>query len=425
MEEDVEDDALETEMDPETDTNRPDEVWLPHLRPLAEGETLEHDPSAYDMLHFFSSEWPCLSFDIIPDKLGFQREKFPHTMYLVAGTQASHESKNSIVLMKLSDLSKTRENEDSDGEFDFGSGESSGGDDDPIMETKLIKHSAGTINRIRVMPQQPHIVGCMNENSSVTIYDLKESLAGLDHPRERVPNSSHDFVFDGHPSEGYGISWNPKVEGRLITSDCARNIFWWNPVEGGKWSVDMVPFSEHGASVEDLQWSPSEPDVFASCSVDKTVKLWDARKGKRAVATIQAHDSDVNVLSWNHKRAFLILTGADDGCFRIWDLRKLRQEDMKADFSFNWHSQAITSVEWCPNDDSTLSVSSVDNSISLWDLSLTTEKTKVKDVELPSQLMFLHHGQKFIKEVHWHRQIPGVLVPTALDGFNVFKSCNI
>jgi len=56
---------------------------------------------------------------------------------------------------------------------------------------------------------------------------------------------------------------------------------------------------------------------------------------------------------------------------------------------------------------------------------LTTEKAKVDGLDIPSQLLFVHQGQEHIKEVHWHKQIPGVLVSTAMDGFNVFKPANI
>lgn len=411
------DDGAEIEVEEEQ------EVWLPNLN-VEKDVKLEFDETAYDMLHFVGTGWPCLSFEILPDSLGAKRSNFPHTVYVAAGTQAEKQKDNRIILMKCSSLGKCKPETDSSASFDLDNDSEEGYDIDPICETREVKHEDGCCNRLRVMPQHPHILAGMFDSACVQVYDLKAHLAALDAPPDKKLFKPRPvFTFKGHPCEGYGMAWNTYVPGRLITSDCARNVFWWEAVEGG-WNVDMTPFNEHTDSVEDLQWSPSEGDVFASCSVDRTIKLWDARRGKGAVATLAYHNSDVNVIAWNPKRAFFLASGGDDGVLNVMDLRTMKDVDAKPLYSFDWHKAPITSLEWHPHDDAGLAASSDDNSISLWDLSLSPEKTTLKGVEIPSQLMFIHQGQNEIKEVHWHKQIPGCLVSTANEGLNIFKPFN-
>jgi len=55
----------------------------------------------------------------------------------------------------------------------------------------------------------------------------------------------------------------------LATGDCSSNIHIWSPRETD-WHVDLRPLKSHTKSVEDLQWSPNENNVLASCSVDKS-----------------------------------------------------------------------------------------------------------------------------------------------------------
>jgi len=255
-------------------------------------------------------------------------------------------------------------------------------------------------------------------------FDLDLHIKALDRPPTSILKEPKPVASFKSQSEGYGLAWSPVLPGRLISSDCSKNIFLWDYTEG-KWIINENPFTDHQASVEDLQWSPSEQDVFASCSCDRTIKLWDARKGKSAVATIEVHSSDVNVISWNTKRAFLLASGGDDGKLNILDLRKLRDQNFKPMFSFDFHKKPITSLEWNPNDDSGLAVTSEDDSASMWDLSLSPEKTNLKGVDIPSQLMFVHQGQNEIKDIHWHKQIPGCLVTTAAEGLNIFKPFNL
>jgi len=67
--------------------------------------------------------------------------------------------------------------------------------------------------------------------------------------------------------------------------------------------------------------------VFASCSVDRSIRVWDNRLSplKANVITIdQAHDGDVNVISWNKNEQRFIASGGDDGVIKIWDLSQYK-----------------------------------------------------------------------------------------------------
>jgi len=293
------------------------------------------------------------------------------------------------------------------------------------------------------MPQNPHISASWADTGHVQVWDfsshlnaLAESEARVSQEDSPVTNQAPLVKFGGHKDEGYAIDWSPIVAGRLVSGDCKNCIYLWEPTSGTTWNTSTNPFVGHSASVEDLQWSPTEADVFASCSVDGNIAIWDIRLGNSPAAKIKAHDADVNVISWNRLASCMLASGSDDGTFSIRDLRLLKDGDSVV-AHFEYHKHPITSIEWSPHEASTLAVSSSDNQLTVWDLSLERDeeeeaefKAKTQEqvnapTDIPPQLLFVHQGQKDLKELRWHSQIPGMVVSTAADGFNILMPSNI
>eukprot|EP00252_Welwitschia_mirabilis_P014025 TRINITY_DN31048_c0_g1_i1.p1 TRINITY_DN31048_c0_g1~~TRINITY_DN31048_c0_g1_i1.p1 ORF type:complete len:468 (+),score=104.14 TRINITY_DN31048_c0_g1_i1:81-1484(+) len=427
-------------------------VWQPGVDKLEEGEELQCDRSAYDCLHAFHIGWPSLSFDILRDSLGVVRMEFPHTVYCVAGTQADTASSNAVALVRLSNVTGKRRkllpmNSDDESESDSSSDEDEDEDVDmdsqpknPTIKVCMVAHQ-GCVNRIRSMIQQPNIVATWSDNGYVQVWDFNSSLNSLMSSDPRVSTGASSVlhhpplkVFNGHKVEGFAIDWSPVTPRRLLSGDCAGHIYLWEPTSDG-WIVDKSPYIGHKESVEDLQWSPTEANVFASCSVDGSIAIWDSRVRQQPAISKKAHEADVNVISWNRLASCMIASGSDDGTFSIWDLRAIKDDPLVAHFKY--HKQPITSIEWSPHEASTLAVSSADNQLTIWDLSLERDEEEEAEFkarmeenvnapeDLPPQLLFVHQGQKDLKEVHWHPQVPGLLMSTSADGFNIFKPTNV
>ena len=420
------------------------ETFIPGRHKLDAGQTLAPDLSAYEMLHALEPTWPCLSFDIIKDHLGETRKSYPATFYAVGGTQArsGREKENHVMVMKLSGLARNDQagNLDSDDEED---------DDeevaDPILETKTIPLTC-TTNRIRIHQSSEGssstsppatISASMLESGDVLIHDITPHLSSFDTPGFQMPpNASKPLcTIRAHKkNEGFALDWSPVVaSGELLTGDCTGTIFATTRTEGGGFVTDNNGYTSHTSSVEELQWSPNERNVFASASSDGTVKIWDARsKSRQHAISVKVSNSDANVLSWSHQTPHLLASGHDDGTWSVWDLRQWKTPDTAAKSTpvarFDFHKKQITSLEWHPTDDSIISVCAGDNTLTLWDLAVELDDAEsrytadVKDV--PPQLLFVHFMDQ-IKESHWHPQIPGAVMATGNSGFGVFKTISV
>lgn len=414
----------------------PPAVWRPGVDAVDDGEALQYDPTAYDTLHAFALEWPCLSFDVLPDALGERRTEFPHTMFLAAGTQAASRAANTVSLLRLARLGRAGHGLDAPGSSSEDS-DSDGDDDDPVLHARSVSVASG-VNRVRSAPAAPGLVAAWLENGSVAVYDMRGGLGELEAADDNKPTRPRaakqpPLASASHGVEGYGLDWSRAAPGRLAAGDCGAGLRVWDPRDGGaSWAVSAPLTGGHTASVEDVQWSPTEGTVLATGSADASIAVWDTRaKGRPQLTVPRAHAADVNVITWSRLATYMLASGGDDGAVAVWDLRSLKAGADVARLAH--HRGPVTSLEWSPHESSMLVSCGEDAQTAVWDLAVERDPDEEAALgagaaaadAVPPQLLFVHAGQADVKEAHWHPHIPGMLAATAADGFNVFRPANL
>lgn len=129
-----------------------------------------------------------------------------------------------------------------------------------------------------------------NRNRKIGSEEKKKKY-GKAAPKRILSEHKPLYSYSGHRDEGFALDWSSKAPGInkilynikkklninsfflflgfLASGDCKGNIHTWKPSESG-WVVNLHSLGGHKESVEDLQWSPNEVNVLASCSVDKS-----------------------------------------------------------------------------------------------------------------------------------------------------------
>ena len=421
---------------------------------LKEGETLDFDNDAYEMLHRSKVEWPCLSVDFLlkensllsslkefylpNDKRKMTEDKYPYNTYIIAGSQ-TNEKNGYFYFMKWYNMRKTKYDDDPE------KGEDDEDDEEedkinPFMKYEKIKVN-GNINRVKSM-KNSSICALWNDSPSVDIIDCEELFNNIEYKEEiRVEEDSNKHknkklkkdikykkIFKKslpQKSEGFAIDWNNINPFVLALGGYDKKVSIFKPKDEN--ISDIILFGDyltgHSDSVEDIQWSPNEENVLASCGIDKSIRFWDIRQNTKNSPKIlkNAHNSDVNVISWNTIRNHLFASGGDDNTFKVWDLRYLNEPPIT---EIKWHTGPINSMMWDPFDESQLAVCSEDNRLSIWDFSVEPDEKKLFDNfnnEIPQQLVFLHQGQINLKDVKFHPIFKNMLISSAENGLNLFR----
>lgn len=128
-------------------------------------------------------------------------------------------------------------------------------------------------------------------------------------------NCQNVQIFEGHAHYVMMSQWNPKDNTIFASCSLDRSIKVWG-VSGGSNSSHFT-LNGHQKGVNCIEYAPTgEKPYLISGSDDKSVRIWDYQT-KQCIQTLTGHTNNVSAALF-HPTLPIILTGGEDGTVRVW-----------------------------------------------------------------------------------------------------------
>jgi len=351
----------------------------------------KNTPFLYDLVITHALEWPSLTAQWLPEVTKPEGKDYS-VHRLILGTHTSDEQ-NHLLLANVQLPSGDSHDDQDKGEFGSVSGK---------IEVDLKINHEGEVNRARYMPQNPSVIATKTPTSEVLVFDTSKQREAQQDPNGKC---KPEFRLRGHKKEGYGLSWNPNMNGHLLSASDDQTLCLWDingTVEANQVINAKNVFTGHTAVVEDVAWHLLHESLFGSVADDHKLCIWDIRAAatNKPSHTVEAHTAEVNCLSFNPYSEFILATGSADKTVALWDLRNLK---LKL-HSFESHKDEIFQVQWSPHNETILASSGTDRRLHVWDLAKIGEEQNAEDAEDgPPELLFIHGGHTAkISDFSWN-----------------------
>ncbi|OMH85156.1 Peroxisomal targeting signal 2 receptor [Zancudomyces culisetae] len=160
---------------------------------------------------------------------------------------------------------------------------------------------------------------------------------------------------------------------------------------------------EQNSCVYDISFSSKNPNMFASCGGDKTIRFWDAALPPSSSNTLtlanSGHRDQILSIDHNKYQQTMIATASTDKTIMLWDLANPTRPIIQlGPFDF-----PVRKLEFSPFHKQLLAVCGYDMRVSIWDID------KMRIVYQSSD------ATEFVFGINWSLFQPGLLASHSWD----------
>ncbi len=157
----------------------------------------------------------------------------------------------------------------------------------------------------------------------------------------------------------YTIAISPITSDIFATAGFDNKIKLWIHNKNNNSKELISNLSGHNSTISQIAYSP-DAKFLASASADRTIKLWDTRRGE-LIATFKEHKKGVNTVAFSQD-AKILVSGGEDNLIKIWNLQN--QSIIK---TLEGHTDSIKTVIISP-DNKYIASAGYDKTIKIWNL---------------------------------------------------------